>query len=150
MCSIVTTPTAGSGTAGGIISVTNNAAAGKNITANNTLTTVGATGGPGGAGGNITLNASGTLAVAALNSTGGAGAAGNDNGGTAGAISLTGTTGITLLAALPAAGLLAVVVVTLADGELGGGPLAAVVAAVALGPVLHAIARGGGRTARRG
>jgi len=92
----ITTTSGTAGTNGGIISVTNNAAAGKNITANSTLDSRGAAGGPGGTGGNITLNASGTLAVAALNSSGGAGAAGNDNGGNAGAISLTGNTAVTL------------------------------------------------------
>jgi hypothetical protein len=80
------------GVAGGNITVLNNAAAGKNITASGTLDASGsdANGGNriGGAGGVVTLNASGTLSANAITANGGD-SSGSGTAGAGGSISMT-------------------------------------------------------------
>jgi filamentous hemagglutinin family protein len=81
------------GVAGGNITVVNNAAAGKNITASGTLNASGSDGTGtgnrvGGAGGAVTINASGTLSANAIAANGGD-SAGNATAGAGGSISIT-------------------------------------------------------------
>src|SRR5439155_6713802 len=88
------------GISGGVISIANNAAAGKNIAVTGSIDSHGSSAvGPGnhngGSGGSVTINASGTLAVDSITTSGGAGV-GTGNGGDAHAIALTGGAGITL------------------------------------------------------
>jgi len=92
----------GNGGAGGAVGLT--ATAGS-VTVNNSITTIGGQGSPGGVGGALTITAGTTLGVGgALTTSGGAGLANNNVGGNGGNIDLTAVSGISVNSPITANG----------------------------------------------